>query len=77
MASALHTRAYRQFLGRLKAARQASGMTQIQVARALGRHQSFISKSENGERRVDASEFAALAKLFRLPIRFYFSDFPE
>ena len=60
----LHSPRYRQFLERLRAARVAAGLTQVEVARSLGKPQSFVSKSENGERRVDAVEFADLAALY-------------
>ena len=62
----LHSPRYRQFLERLRAARLAAGLTQAQVASALGKPQSFMSKSENGERRVDAVEFADLAAIYRV-----------
>ncbi len=39
-------------------------MTQTQVASALKRPQSWVSKSERGERRVDVVELAELAKLY-------------
>ena len=60
----LHAPRYKQFLDRLRAARLAAGLTQAQVASALGKPQSFVSKCENGERRVDAIEFADLAALY-------------
>jgi len=41
-------------------------MTQAQVAIALEKPQSFVSKSENGERRVDALELADLASLYEV-----------
>ena len=62
--ASLHSPRYRQFLERLRAARLEAGLTQAEVARSLGRPQSFVSKSENGERRVDAVEFADLAILY-------------
>jgi transcriptional regulator with XRE-family HTH domain len=62
--ASLHSPRYRQFLERLRAARLAAGLTQAEVASALGKPQSFVSKSENGERRVDAIEFADLASLY-------------
>jgi len=62
--ASLHSPRYRQFLERLRAARLAAGFTQAQVAAALGKPQSFLSKSENGERRVDALEFADMASLY-------------
>ncbi len=36
-------------------------MTQVQVARLLSRHQSYVSKYEAGERRVDVVEFLEIA----------------
>lgn len=46
-----------QFLQELlKNVRQESSLTQIDVAKRLGKHQSFVSKYENGERRLDLPE---------------------
>ena len=36
--------------------RKAKGMTQAELARALGRHQPFIANIESGERRLDIVE---------------------
>lgn len=49
-------------------------MTQQQVARRLRKPQSFVSKSESGERRVDAVEFAELARLYRKPLEFFVAE---
>lgn len=62
---------YRRFLARLKLARAAAGLTQVQVAKRLGRPQSFISKSESGERRLDPVELSALARVYRQPLEFF------
>jgi transcriptional regulator with XRE-family HTH domain len=59
-----HSPAYRAFLARLRAARTKAGLTQTAVARALGKPQSFVSKCEAGERRVDVVELARFAKLY-------------
>ncbi len=42
-------------------ARKAKGMTQADVAKALGKPQSFVAKYENGERRIDVVEFVDIA----------------
>ena len=59
-----YTKAYERFLVRLAAARLQAGMTQAQVAKRLGRPQSFVSKIESGERRVDVIELKTLAGLY-------------
>ncbi len=38
-------------------ARAAAGVTQIELAELLGRPQSFVSKVEGGDRRLDVIEF--------------------
>jgi transcriptional regulator with XRE-family HTH domain len=62
---------YRRFLQRLKAAREAAGLTQAQVAKRLGRPQSFVSKCESGERRVDVVELKAFAKVYAKGLDFF------
>lgn len=71
MGGSLHTRAYEEFRRRLRRAREAAGLTQTQVARALGLSQSFVSKCESGERRVDVLELARLAALYGKPLAFF------
>ena len=41
--------------------REAAGLTQADVAKALGRHQPFISNIEAGQRRIDIVELIDLA----------------
>lgn len=62
---------YRSFLSRLRAAREAAGLTQEDVARRLGRPQSFVSKCEAGERRVDVVELAEFAEAYGRPTSFF------
>jgi transcriptional regulator with XRE-family HTH domain len=60
----VYSTAYRRLLERLRAARHEAGLTQVQVARAFGRPQSFIAKCEAGERRIDAVELARFAEIY-------------
>lgn len=55
--------AYRALLIALAEARQEAGMTQQQLADKLGRPQSFVSKVENGDRRLDVIEFLDICRL--------------
>lgn len=57
MTKSLHTPEYEYFRSLLVAARERSGLTQTDVSTQLGRPQSFVSKYESGERRLDVVEF--------------------
>lgn len=53
---------YNTFQKALVNARQKTGLTQQEVAFRLGRTQSFISKYESGERRLDVIEFVEVCQ---------------
>ena len=67
----LHSEAYQRFLMRLRRARRAAGLTQWEVGRRLGRPQSYVSKCESGERRVDVVELVEFAKLYSRRLDFF------
>ena len=69
--SAVHTREYRYLLARLREARKAANLTQVQAANALKRRQSWITKCELGERRIDPIDLARFARLYRKPMSFF------
>jgi transcriptional regulator with XRE-family HTH domain len=56
---------YAKLVELLVAARKKSGVTQIALAKSLHRPQSFISKVETGERRLDPVEFVKIAQIIR------------
>lgn len=62
---------YREFLRKLRAARVEAGLTQRQVAHLLGKPQSYVSKSESGERRIDIVELAEFARLCGKPLEYF------
>jgi transcriptional regulator with XRE-family HTH domain len=61
----LYSETYNRFLTHFRDARISSGLTQQEVARRLGRPQSFVSKCESGERRVDIAELLAFCEVIR------------
>ncbi len=61
MRSSIHSPAYAALRELLVAARRTAGLSQEDVARRLGRPQSFVAKYEGGERKLDVIEFIALA----------------
>ncbi len=70
-ATALHTKRYKAFLVRLRQAREKAGLTQVQVAKRLGRSQTWLSKCELGERRVDFVELEDIAAAYKVPLEFF------
>lgn len=53
MEKSIYTREYAAVVRLLRAAREDAGLTQVGLAEALGRTQSFVSKVERGETRLD------------------------
>jgi transcriptional regulator with XRE-family HTH domain len=62
MSKSAFTRANDEFRALLKELRTKNGLTQIDVAKRLGVPQSYVSKIETGERRMDFVETAAFCK---------------
>jgi transcriptional regulator with XRE-family HTH domain len=68
---ASYRRRYEQFLGKLKQARIEAALTQVEVADRIKRPQSFVSKIESGERRIDVVELNELARVYRKSLDFF------
>jgi hypothetical protein len=49
-------------------------MTQAEAAKALKSPQSFVSKCESGERRVDIVELERFAKLYKRKLSFFMPE---
>src|SRR5215218_6628350 len=63
--------AYRHILKRLLQARAAAGLTQAEVADALGRPRSQVGRCETGERRLDPVDLQEFAVLYGKPISYF------
>lgn len=62
MAKSTFTDRYDQFRKLLVEARRSAGLTQVELADLLDRPQSFVSKYERAERRIDVIEFLEIAE---------------
>lgn len=63
--------AHKRFRELLVQARKQADLTQADLASRLERPQSFVSKYERGERRLDVVEFGEVAKALGIdPLRF-------
>jgi transcriptional regulator with XRE-family HTH domain len=58
----MHTAAQQELVGALMAMRKRAGMSQRELAAALGREQSYIGRIETGQRRVDIIELVEICR---------------
>ncbi len=64
-------------LAGLRQAREEAGLSQAEVAAHFGRPQSFVSKCESGERRIDPTELRIFANFYRKPVSYFLNERPE
>jgi transcriptional regulator with XRE-family HTH domain len=74
MEKSLFTKQYRVFLDRLRKARVEANLTQARLAERLGETQSFVSKVERGERRLDVVELRAFCRALEVPFPAFTND---
>ena len=56
---------------RLRIARIESGFDQKHIAEKLGKTQSYISKIESGQRKIDVVQLKEFAKIYKKSINFF------
>lgn len=70
-------RKQKALLSLLREARVEAGLTQVELAKALHMPQSFVSKYESGERRLDLLELRDVCQALRVPIVDFVRRFDE
>lgn len=62
MPRSLFSKPYGELLRLLVSARREAGLRQVDLAERLGKPQSFVSKMERGERRLDVVELIVVVR---------------
>ena len=62
---------------RLRLAREMAGLTQGQIARAVGWHRPTVSEIEAGRRKVSADELVRLAEIYDVNVRWVVGEEDE
>lgn len=62
MEKSIYSEQYQQLCTLLRQLRREAGLTQVDVAKRLDVPQSFVSKYESGERRLDVIELRHVAE---------------
>lgn len=71
MSKSIYSSKYKKVIEQLKTARFEVRLTQVDVAQKLKKPQSYISKIECCERRIDITELAEIANIYKKPLDFF------
>ncbi len=71
MKKTIYSKEHKDLVGKLKKARQEAGLDQNKVAKKLGATQSYMSKLESGQRKIDAVQLKELAKIYKKKITYF------
>ena len=71
MPRAIYTKDHNEIVERLKTARIEAGLSQVEIAKSLGKTQSYISKIESGQRRFDVLQLKEFAKIYKKPLDYF------
>jgi transcriptional regulator with XRE-family HTH domain len=71
MATTIYSKEHRKLVERLKKARKEAGLDQEAVAKLLGVTQSYISKMESGQRRIDIVQLRRFGKVYKKKIDYF------
>lgn len=65
MVKTIYTKTHRTMVKKLIKARKEAGFKQNDVAKKLGKTQSYISKIESGQCRIDIVQLKELAEIYK------------
>ena len=71
MPKTIYSKDHKYTVDQLKKARITRGLDQEKVAKLLGKTQSYISKIESGQRRIDVVTLKELAQIYKKSIDYF------
>lgn len=71
MKKTIYSNEHKLIVERLKKARLDAGLDQVAVAKRLGKTQSYVSKLEAGQRRIDLVQLKTFAKLYGKDLSYF------
>lgn len=77
MEKTIYSKGYQRLIKQLRKARERLNLSQTELAERMGQTQSFVSKSERGERRIDVVELHAFCAALEIPFVPFVAEFDE
>lgn len=74
MKKSIYSEKQKKFIEKLKETRKEAKLTQKQVAEKLGYTQSYLSKIESGQLKVDIFQIEELANIYKKEINYFIGD---
>ncbi len=71
MRKTIYSKQHRAIADKLRRARMDAGLNQSDVAKRLRKPQSYVSRCETGDHRLDVIELQTFAKIYKKPSRFF------
>lgn len=71
MKKAIYSKEYKYLVSQVKKAREEAGLDQKKVAELLGRTQSYVSKVESGQLRLDIIQLKEFARIYKKRLDFF------
>jgi len=71
MDKTIFTESHRQLVSQLTKARKKAKLRQVDAAKKLGRTQSYISKIESGQRRIDTVQLKEFCRIYKKNLDFF------
>ncbi|OGP15952.1 MAG: hypothetical protein A2054_09305 [Deltaproteobacteria bacterium GWA2_55_10] len=71
MKTSIYSKDHIELVSRLKQARIEAGLNQKEAADLLGKTQSYISKIEAGQRKIDIMQLKLFAKIYKKDLNYF------
>lgn len=77
MGKSIHQARYHEMIALLRKKREATGITQLQLAEKMNISQAVVSKIETCERRIDVIELMDICDAINIPVIEFFNELSD
>ena len=71
MPKTIYSKEHKKTVEKLKKARKEAGLTQAEVGKKFGLDQTFVSKVESGQYRVDMVQLRRFSEIYKKSLNFF------